>query len=166
MSHCINCGIEHREDTWPKSCVGNIYSDGCGHIMFNNPIPIVTMLQPVIREGRAGLAIAQRSDNEGWALFAGHVDPGETLEQGAVREFREETGIPHWPSALSYVKSQFTPHQVMAVFSLPPIPFGRWEQAVLCPENLAFDVLWSRDDRQMIFPLHRELVCDWFDNLK
>lgn len=49
----------------------------------------------VLRDGKV---LLQRRQNTGymdgrWALLAGHVDPGETAEQAAIREAREEAGI-------------------------------------------------------------------------
>ncbi|MGW2820771.1 nucleotide triphosphate diphosphatase NUDT15 [Streptomyces sp. NPDC001443] len=36
----------------------------------------------------------KRGEPETWCLPGGHVEPGETFEQAAVREAGEETGIP------------------------------------------------------------------------
>jgi len=39
------------------------------------------------------LLIGKRSDDQRWNLPGGHVEEGETPEQGAIRELEEETGI-------------------------------------------------------------------------
>ena len=45
----------------------------------------------VVRDGR--LAVVHRPRYDDWSLPKGKLDPGETWEQGALREVEEETGL-------------------------------------------------------------------------
>src|SRR5258708_12369494 len=45
-------------------------------------------------EGELKLALAHHKNSaKEWVLPKGHVDPGESLEQAALREIHEETGL-------------------------------------------------------------------------
>ncbi len=64
----------------------------CGSVVvgYRNPFPTVDI---IIRIGASIVLIARRNPPYGWALPGGFVDYGETLEEAAVREAREETGL-------------------------------------------------------------------------
>jgi 8-oxo-dGTP pyrophosphatase MutT (NUDIX family) len=49
----------------------------------------------VLRDGPAGpeVLVVHRVRYDDWSLPKGKLDPGETAEQGAVREVEEETGV-------------------------------------------------------------------------
>jgi ADP-ribose pyrophosphatase YjhB (NUDIX family) len=69
----------------------------CGAEVFRyeNPVPTVDIIIEVdSEEGEGGIVLIYRKNQpRGWALPGGFVDYGETLEQAAVREAREETGL-------------------------------------------------------------------------
>ena len=51
------------------------------------------IIEIIDRPGRPVVLIERRDPPPGWALPGGFVDVGETLEQAAVREAREETSL-------------------------------------------------------------------------
>lgn len=57
---------------------------------YRNPVPTVD----IIIETAGGIVLIERANPPpGWALPGGFVDYGESLEEAAVREAREETGL-------------------------------------------------------------------------
>ncbi len=52
---------------------------GCSAILFDNE--------------RQAVLLTRRADNGQWCLPGGKIDPGESVAEGCVREFFEETGL-------------------------------------------------------------------------
>lgn len=72
---CPNCGAEHET--------------------YRNPSPTVDIIIECRNdEGEEGIVLIKRKNPpHGWAIPGGFVDYGETLEDAAVREAREETTL-------------------------------------------------------------------------
>ncbi len=47
----------------------------------------------IVRDSRGWILLEKRSDCGLWGLPGGRIEPGESVEQAAVRETREETGL-------------------------------------------------------------------------
>jgi len=56
-----------------------------------NPIPTVDII--IELEGRGIVLIDRKNPPHGWAIPGGYLDYGESLEEAAVREAREETNL-------------------------------------------------------------------------
>ena len=65
-------------------CGGNIE-------IYKNPLPTVDVI--IYTENKDVLLIKRKNPPFGYALPGGFVDVGETLEDAAIREIKEETGL-------------------------------------------------------------------------
>jgi ADP-ribose pyrophosphatase YjhB (NUDIX family) len=57
---------------------------------YRNPFPTADI---IIEQGKGIVLILRRNEPQQWAIPGGYCDYGESLEQAAMREAREETGL-------------------------------------------------------------------------
>ncbi|HEX6683190.1 MAG TPA: NUDIX domain-containing protein [Candidatus Limnocylindrales bacterium] len=148
---CGCCGTEFVDQSWPRLCAG------CGQYTYRGPKPLVKAVVPVVG-GR--LMVARRNiepGKGGLELPGGHMELGETWQEGMVRELREETGLIFEPGDVT-LHSVRSIGEFVTVFGLLPeivdLPTVPTEEA---SEFLAID-RWV----EMEFPSHNALVAEYF----
>ena len=67
--------------------------DATGRPLPRMPDKLVAATNGVIFDGQGRVLLQNRVDNGFWGLPGGMIDIGETVEQGAIREVLEETGL-------------------------------------------------------------------------
>lgn len=81
------CGEPFADAQYPRQCTA------CDNLYWDNPIPVIVVLQPVIRaDGTVGLVMIQRAIQPalgGWALPGGFVEV-EDWRVAGEREIEEE----------------------------------------------------------------------------
>ena len=62
--------------------------------MARTPLPTWYFALVVVRKGDRFLLAQERKYGQSWTIPGGRVELGETLHEAAIREVREETGVP------------------------------------------------------------------------
>lgn len=142
FKYCRNCGnglrrtfVEGRERP---------VCDGCGQVTYINPEPASAVM--VVRDGSVLLVKRAVEPHYGeWCLPGGFIEWGESPEEAARRELREETGIEAVRLRLSGAYGGFTEerrHVVVFAYSVP-----EWTGEPVADDD-ALDVRWfPLDDR-------------------
>ncbi|GIH18379.1 NUDIX hydrolase [Rugosimonospora africana] len=158
-SHCSYCGTAYSPGAaWPRVC------PNCGETTWLNPLPVAVILLPV-RTGpdTVGLVVVRRDIEPArgqLALPGGFIEVGETWQEAAVRELREETGLTGDPEQVALVDTIST-RGTLNIFGRLPIR----EQADLppsAPTEEASEWLIITDTQPLAFPTHTDVVAGYF----
>ncbi|MFC3695401.1 NAD(+) diphosphatase [Chenggangzhangella methanolivorans] len=104
---CANCGsaTDAAPGGWRRVCAS------CGALHFPRVDPVAIML--VTRGDRCLLGRQARFPPGMWSCLAGFVEPGETVEDAARREIKEEAGLDVGPVAYELSQPWPFPSQLM-----------------------------------------------------
>jgi phosphatase NudJ len=84
--------------------------------MANKPIPIYAFALVVVRLDDRFLVVQERKHGQLWYLPAGRMEFAETIEEGAIREVYEESGVQ--VTLTGVLKVMYTPQIACSRFRL------------------------------------------------
>ena len=93
------------------------YCDDCDQVFFRSPSPCVIVM--VTNENKVLLARGIGWEHPYWALISGHLRSGETAEEAAVREVREEVGLGVY--RLEFVKTYATEYRDLLMIAFKAV---------------------------------------------
>lgn len=156
-TYCPRCAtaLEPRDEhgTMRPTC------PACGFIWYRNPVPAAGVL--VVEAGQVLLVRRKYEPRAGqWCIPAGFMEAGETPEQSAVRELREETGLIARLTGLFGVYAGFDDPRVRAVLVLYT---AERDGGTLVPGDDATEAGWFALDAlppDIAFAAHRQALAE------
>lgn len=143
---------------WPRTCLG------CGETTWRNPLPVAVVLLPVRdAAGRPGLVVVRRDIEPArgeLALPGGFIEIGETWQEAAVRELREETGLYADPGQLSLCHVESTP-ATLNIFGRLPVRDAA-DLPPSAPTEEATEWLVLTEPQALAFPTHTHVAARYF----
>ena len=124
-----------------------------------NPVPTVDV---IIELGGRGIVLIRRKNPPyGWALPGGFVDYGESLEDAAVREAKEETSLDI--TLLDQFHTYSDPKRDARQHTISTVYMARAKGAPKAADDAAETGIFQKDNlpEEMAFD-HREILRDYF----
>jgi 8-oxo-dGTP diphosphatase len=158
-SHCHYCGTAYPPAAaWPKVC-GN-----CGETTWRNPLAVGVLLVPVRFADGDGLVVVRRDIEPArgeLCLPGGFLEYGETWEEGAARELREEAGLHADPAEVTLFDVGSTGRHVMVFGIVPPRHIDDMPESAPTEESTEWIIL--RSATELAFPLHTDAATKFFE---
>ncbi|MBE3125445.1 MAG: NUDIX hydrolase [Acidobacteria bacterium] len=134
---------------------------------FRNPVPTVDIIIEVMdgRKRRGVVLIERRNPPPGWALPGGFVDYGETLEEAAVREAREETSLD--VDLLGQFHAYSDPARDPRLHTISTVFIARAKGEPKAADDARAAVVVDPRDRSLLLAFdHRKILDDYLDSRK
>ncbi len=151
---CERCGHALRRRT--AESTERSFCPACGHIAFLDPKLAAVVLVEI--DGR--LVLVKRANEPAigrWSFPSGYVDRGEAVEEAAVREVKEETGLDVEVTGLVGLYSRRGEVVVLAAYT------AQHAGGTLSPGDEVVEVaMFHPDDLPPLpFPHDDEIMRDW-----
>ncbi|WP_241562403.1 NUDIX domain-containing protein [Streptomyces hoynatensis] len=158
ITHCPYCGAAYVPGAgWPRDC------PGCGETSWANPIPVAVALLPVAGGAGSGLVVVRRAIEPclgRLALPGGYIEVGETWQQAAVRELREETGLAAAAEEVTLFDVRSAERTLNLFALLPAVDAAALPAPAATAEATEWLVLTEPAD--LAFPTHTAVVDAYF----
>ena len=133
----------------------------CGEKLeqYRNPVPTVDVI--IELDGSGIVLIRRKNPPYGWALPGGFVDYGESLEEAAVREAKEETSLD--VTLLDQFHTYSDPKRDPRRHTITTVYMARARGTPKAADDAAAIGIFRKDDlpEEMAFD-HREILRDYF----
>ncbi len=157
QAFCGFCGAKFADgQPWPRVC------GACAHVTYRNPLPVAVLIAPVDLGGQVGVLAVRRAiaPRVGWlALPGGFIEMGESWEEAAVREAREEMGVTLPADAVRVFAVRSAPDVLIVFGQVDPLPLASLPP--LLPTAEASEIVVLTAPEELAFPLHTAVLRDY-----
>ncbi len=163
MAYCMQCGSSMVERVPPGDDRIRLVCPSCGNIAYNNPKIVVGTL-PVV-DGRVLLLRRGIEPRLGtWTYPGGFLEMGETTDEGARRESKEELGIEVGRLRLHGIYNRPS-HGIVTIVYLADVIEGEPKPSAEALEVAYFgpdEIPWG----ELAFPTTVSALRDWASSAK
>ncbi|MEM7675513.1 MAG: NUDIX domain-containing protein [Myxococcota bacterium] len=154
-SHCSFCGHPFApRQPWPRFCAA------CGNVTYRNPLPVVVVLVPVDSDGVLVIRRGEKPKKGQLALPGGFIEVGESWQEAAVRELREETRMRADPDEVREYRVRSATDGTLLVMAIVA-PRRQEDLPAFTPTGEVEELLVLRAPAPLAFALHTEAVRDF-----